>query len=909
MSRTTDEQVIVDGTFADADPEIIAILDDYLASIEQGRPVELDKLLARRPELADELTAYFDSINFLQLAAPDLTGLADSTSLLEDWTGRTLGEYEIVRELGRGGMGVVYEATQNKLGRRVALKVLPFAAVLDKQQTARFMLEAQSAAQLSHPHIVPVYDIGCERSVHYYSMQYVEGHSLEAAIEELKQFQQTADPHSASAAKPVRRNKALRSSGRGAVFGPCRSGEDLFPPTATAETKAGFSTRRTTHDHSYVMAVAQLGIQAAEALQHAHDFGVVHRDIKPSNLMIDREGKLWVTDFGLARCQSDSTITLTGAVLGTVRYMSPEQATGRRALVDHRTDIYSLGGTLYELLTLRTPYDADNSHELLQQIERGEPSALRRLNPSVPFDLETIVLKAISKRRRDRYATAQELADDLRRFVAGKTIAARRPSLVDRIAKWAARHKYLVAAAAVVTLVALIGTTAAAILIAREQNATEAALSESRSNFERSQDNFRQSREVLDHFGVLVADRLVGLPGTERLRNDVLLDTLRYYDRFVAQAGDDPTFQTDLAITCFKSGEILDRLGASDKALASFEKARRIFEQLKGDVAQAQAAACHNNIALLHASRGNIDAAQTAYENAIRLYEERLAANATNADCRLQLASALGNFALLLSHADQRREALDYHHRALDLQQQLVEDHPEQAGFRRELAMTFNNLSYFHRETNSKRSIDFNQKAIDLLRQATSAEPDNVDFQGDLALSFTNQGSLLASSGHHELAEAAYREAIELYKSLLRQAPSVVAYHRDLAVAHNNLGRTLTELQQGEAAQVALEDARETLLTLSQTNPTDLAVQSSLGGVFNNLGMAYEQTGDHSRAIVAYEQAIAHQRSALSRAPKMTTFADFLNRSYENYARVLESVGRSEDAEVARGHLSTRSSP
>ena len=641
-------------------------------------------------------------------------------------------------------------------------------------------------------------------------------------------------------------------------------------------------------------------------MQHAHDFGVVHRDIKPSNLLIDREGKLWVTDFGLARCQADSTITLTGAVLGTVRYMSPEQAAGRRALVDHRTDIYSLGVTLYELLTLRTPYDADNCHDFLHQIERGEPVALRRLNPSVPFDLETVVLKAISKLRRHRYRTAQDLADDLRRFVDGESIAARRPSLVDRATKWTARHKNFVTSAAVVLLLALIGTTAATIMIAREQAATKAALAESRDNFEQAQDNFRQAREVLDHFGVLVADRLSGLPGTERVRQEVLQDTLRYYDRFVAQAEDDPALRTDLAVTCFKAGEILGRLGADDEALRSYEKARGIFAQLEGDKARGQLAACHNNIALLQAAQGNIDAAQAAYEQAIRLHAARLAADNGNAGCRLQLASTLGNLALLLSQTGHSDESLEYHQRALSLQQELVDGHPQQVAFRRELAMTLNNLSFLHRETDLPTAKEFNQRAIELLRQVTLAEPDNLDFQSDLALSVTNQGALLAGSGRHDRADEAYREAIALYQSLRQQAPSVVAYRRDLAVAHNNLGRTLNALQQYEAARTALEDARDVLLLLSQDAPHELTLLSSLGGVFNNLGMAYEQTGNHEAAIEAYEQAVACQRSALSRAPQVTKFAHYLARSSENYARALESVGRSRDAAEARRQIRDR---
>ena len=192
MRHAADQHLMLGESQSDPDPELIAILDDYLSTIEQGKPIELDELLSRCPDLAQELTAYFDSINFLHLAARDMSGLASATSPLDEWIGRTLGEFEIVRELGRGGMGVVYEATQVKLDRRVALKVLPLAAVFDKQQTARFLLEAQAAAQLNHPNIVPIYGVGCERGVHYYSMLYIEGESLEDAIARLKQFEHIA---------------------------------------------------------------------------------------------------------------------------------------------------------------------------------------------------------------------------------------------------------------------------------------------------------------------------------------------------------------------------------------------------------------------------------------------------------------------------------------------------------------------------------------------------------------------------------------------------------------------------------------------------------------------------------------------------------------------------------------------
>jgi tetratricopeptide (TPR) repeat protein len=546
-------------------------------------------------------------------------------------------------------------------------------------------------------------------------------------------------------------------------------------------------------------------------------------------------------------------------------------------------------------LTLRTAYNADNIPELLRQIETREPVSPRRLNPSIPFDLETIVLKAISKHRSQRYATAQELADDFRRFVAGDPIAARRPSYVERSARWCSRHKNLVATAAAVIVLALLGTSAAVVIIARAKSATDSALAASKHNLERSQSNFRQSREVLDHFGVLVADRLAGLPGTERLRNQVLQDTLQYYERFIAQAGDDPTLEADLAMTCFKSGEILDQLGSRDKALASYERARGIFERLEGDDALVQVATCHNNIALLLAGQGNVAGAKRAYGEAIRLYERRLLNAATDADCRLQLASACGNLALLLANTNERSQSLRYHQRALDLHQELVQEHPQRNDFRRELAMTFNNLSFFHRESDPIVATKFNEQAIELLQEIVSMEPENLEAHSDLALSFTNQGSLLAGRGEYPQAERAYRGAVAIYGSLLAQAPHVFAYRRDLSVAHNNLGRTLTELRQYPAAQAALEDARDVLQSLARDAQSDLVVLSGLGGVLNNLGMAYEQTGDYKAAIEVYEQAIALQRSALARSPQMTPVADFLNRTLENHARALMAAGRTND--------------
>jgi WD40 repeat protein len=318
----------------------------------------------------------------------------------------TLGDFRLVREIGRGGMGIVYEACQTSLRRRVALKVLTAAGAMDPRQVQRFQVEVQAAATLHHPNIVKVHSVGCERAVHYYAMELIEGRSLADVIAELRQI-------------------------------------DGLDPIMSSRGRA------------HCRAAAVLGIQAAEALEHAHQSGVLHRDIKPSNLLIDLEGKLWVADFGLARIQGDSQLTQTGDVMGTLRYLSPEQALGQRGLIDERADIYALGATLYELLTLRPAFGGDDRAELLSRIAREEPRAPRRLCATIPADLETIVLKAMAKEPEGRYATAQQLADDLRRYLAGEPIQARPPSNAVRLRSWILRHRTLATTAAILALAAV----------------------------------------------------------------------------------------------------------------------------------------------------------------------------------------------------------------------------------------------------------------------------------------------------------------------------------------------------------------------------------------------------------------------------------------------------------------------
>ncbi|MBW3600531.1 MAG: protein kinase, partial [Planctomycetes bacterium] len=300
-------------------------------------------------------------------------------------------DFRIVREIGRGGMGVVYEAEQISLGRRVALKVVSAGALFDKRQRQRFQNESRAAAALDHPHIVKIHAVGRERGVPYYAMQLIAGRSLAEWIDHWR---------------IARRQDGSAGGSRGAEF-----------------------YRR----------AARLGIQACEALEHAHGQGVVHRDVKPANLLVDGADRLYVADFGLARVGTDPGLTATGDMLGTLRYMSPEQASGKR-LVDHRTDIYSLGAALYETVALEPLFSETSGEALLHAIAHESPRAPRRLAPNLPRDLETIILKATAKDPGERYATAHQMADDLGRFLEQKPIRARRPSLIDLGVKWMRRN-------------------------------------------------------------------------------------------------------------------------------------------------------------------------------------------------------------------------------------------------------------------------------------------------------------------------------------------------------------------------------------------------------------------------------------------------------------------------------------
>jgi serine/threonine protein kinase/WD40 repeat protein len=396
-----------------------------------------------------------------------------------------LGDYRILREIGRGGMGVVYEAVQESLGRQVALKVLSQHRAVGSVELRRFEREAKAAALLHHTNIVPVFGVGEDQGVHYFAMQYIEGQSLEtvlAAIDWLRggdsfcavSSHVKLTDESSTRAKGVsyysarelriapepRRSDSSRSHRPRASSGHRRSSSD--PGPSPADLCSSAVTMMDTSGAHYFRSVARLIMQAAEALAYAHLHGVLHRDIKPANLLLDLRGTVWVTDFGLAKAEGSDELTSPGDVVGTLRYVAPERFRGK---ADSRCDIYSLGLTLYEMLTLAPAFTASHRVEFIDAILNEEPRRPRSIDPLIPLDLETIVLKSIAKNPSDRFSTADELARELERFVEGRPILSRRLSSAERVWRWCRRNRataLLILLAASLTSILAVGSTLAA---------------------------------------------------------------------------------------------------------------------------------------------------------------------------------------------------------------------------------------------------------------------------------------------------------------------------------------------------------------------------------------------------------------------------------------------------------------
>jgi len=475
---------------SELDAALCRLIEELTERIKLGERIDFDCVLAKHPQHSERLRRVLPTLELFAEVSASAAREAFATAPAHANFGPdygVLGDFRILREIGRGGMGVVYEAEQISLERRVAVKVLPFAGVLDEQRLQRFKNEARAAAGLSHPRIVPIFAVGSDRGIHYYAMQYIQGQTLAEVIRELRPAsggRKSAGGTPLSAALTAGEDPGAMPNDENQV--PARAGKEIRYPKSEIRNTSELTRRASaTHPRTHVRGspgsqgaprsparfrtIADWGAQIADALDYAHSVGVIHRDIKPGNLMLDKDGGVWITDFGLAQVETDAGLTISGDIVGTLRYMSPEQALGERRLVDQRTDVYSLGLALYELLTLQPAFGDADRRELLRRISVEDPVPPSRINPSIPVELETIIQKATEKDAAARYTTARDMADDLRRFLREQPIKARPATVRDRLRKWSRRNRGLLNASIAFGVVLTLALAAAGIWVDHER--------------------------------------------------------------------------------------------------------------------------------------------------------------------------------------------------------------------------------------------------------------------------------------------------------------------------------------------------------------------------------------------------------------------------------------------------------
>jgi tetratricopeptide (TPR) repeat protein/tRNA A-37 threonylcarbamoyl transferase component Bud32 len=708
------------------------------------------------------------------------------------------GNYELLSKLGEGGMGIVYRARQKGADRIVALKVVHTNRAGSSREATRakalerFRIEAQAAAKLEHENIVPVYDVGEIGEHLYFSMRLVEGQSLNEVIRN----------------QPLDQRQAAK----------------------------------------YLVGIAR-GVAAA------HRKGILHRDLKPHNVMLDESiDRPLVADFGLAKVvEADDQVTRTGEVIGTPSYMPPEQISSA-ATVDARADIYALGATLYHLVVGKPPFQAANTLATMRQVLYQEPVAPRELNESLDLDLDTICVKCLQKEPAKRYATADELADDLERYLAGKPIAARPISRPERVVRWARRNPLPAA------LTGLAGALAVCVFaaIAIGYVTTSAALANSERNFE-------IARDSIDELYTEVADiDLENAPGMQPLKEKLLTRSLAYYERLIAEHEKDGALTADFAANQFRVGVILDQLGKTADAGPHYEEAKRIQAEL-------------------------------------------LAADPSNADLQIELSDTWNELGRVAQRSGDLAAAEKAFREAERLRIALVDADGDNIEFQRKLAnirMNLGLLAVRNKDFDAAQALYDDAQSV---RMALLEKEKNTRVLEDLAKGLFNQGALLMQREEFAKAVAPLREAIAKFEELLAGEPTSLKYRSRLAVAQSTLADVLQLNGQYDGALAVYADGQGNLQVLVDENPLVEQFQEQLttlqiGQAQLELNVGHELAkhavagGDGAEDAAAasethFKQCESLLLSAEERLRKQLDRNDAVATTRLNLARVLQVLG------------------
>jgi tetratricopeptide (TPR) repeat protein/tRNA A-37 threonylcarbamoyl transferase component Bud32 len=695
----------------------------WLELCERGEEPDLASLCGDRPELMADLRRRIEALAKLD-SWLDTDGAASEPSneaMPEEFPAR-VGRFRIVRELGRGGMGVVFEAVEQDLGRRIALKVLRRSALEQPTHRSRFRVEALALAGLDHAHVVEVYEFGHAGGVDFIAMPLIDGQGFDDWL--LGSPDTDGSPH------------------------PDKS-----------------------RGHPPVHVVARIGAEVADALDAAHRQGVTHRDVKPSNILIDKEGHSWLVDFGLARIDGTPGPTGSGPLLGSVAYIAPERFEG---VTDPRSDVYSLGVTLYEALTGKRPFEGGSEAETVHKILECDAIPPRRLDPGIPRDLETIVRKAMARELADRYPSAAALADDLRRFLDGRPVATRPVPPVERLVRWHRRSPVMATllwALLASLILGLVGTTTLYREAARQR--------------EEAKDSERWAREALADISDLVAqDSFFSRSPTTEARATLLRKVQDYYERVIRRGDSDPTARSSWALACRRASDIEEARGHLDWAESNLKRSIEAYESLIRDFPGRD----DYRFGLFHAlrsywfgetgrptplGRAEVEAQRRALETIHSL----VAAEPTNADYRDGLAAQGVRWGCLLVGLGEPAEAEKTIRTAIATAEALSGEVPDRPEFHRhvaggwfELGRLFVDLGRF------EEAADAFGNSARVNAEIAARIPNDRGYQFDWANSLKYEGDYLSQTGRPEEGIRRLEAARSLVDALLKKQPDYRYY-------------------------------------------------------------------------------------------------------------------------------------
>ncbi len=843
--------------------ELAELVEWLTARLQAGEVIDWDEVEREYPAYAAEARGLLPTLALLA----GLSRSSEATSALAsaDAVIGELGDFRLIREVGRGGMGIVYEAEQGSLGRRVALKVLPYAGALDPKQLQRFRNEARAAAGLHHEHIVPVHAVGCEKGVHFYAMQFIEGQTLADVIRW----------RAGRVNAPVPETIAYVEADRGV---------DTPRSPDTAPVAARTTERSGPRGREFYRTAARLMADAADALEHAHAVGIVHRDVKPGNLMLDHAGKVYVTDFGLARFGPDAGLTVSGDLLGTLRYMAPEQALARHGLVDHRADIYALGATLYELLTGRPAVDAAERAEILRRIAFEDPTPPRRLVRSVPAELETIALKCLAKSPAERYATAGELADDLRRFLTDAPIKAKPPTVVQRLARRLRRHPKAVVAAFVVTALAAVGASAGAVLIDQANQHTRDAYADVRAAYARA-------RLALDEMSSQVIDDwLAKQPALTGEQRQFLERALAHYGWLAGRPAADAETRAGIAGAYLRAGDIRAKLGQMAEAEAAYARAVDLYGRLADEfpdesayrLSQAQGLRARGTALR---GLGRLSDASASLRSALALHERFFRGSLPDPAYRFELTGALLSYGNVLRQIGRCHDAVATFRRGLALFDGLPEPTASDRYRSGQLSIDLGSLLYwcFRHDAEAEKTVRRGAQTLEGLLTSVGNGPDTAAYRQSLADGYTELAHTLGTEGMGRLDEAEWadRQSVGTWEKLVADFPAVPEYRYHLTRSLIGLGNHMADAGRREGSAAAYRRAITTLEKLVAEYPDEPEYRATFLdgvarlGVFANAG---------AEAEAALQRAIALKPDALA---------------YFNLGRLLHHQGRWAEAAAA----------